>query len=985
MAEKSTVKVRAVGTGEEFETSSSEAQDAFARGTVDFADDEIRVVTGDNRSGRVSRANLSEALAQGWTIASDAEAEAKGLRREASGVVGTIQGSAEAVARGASLGFSDVAIDALGGDSKRMAARQEALGGIGTGLEVGGAVAASVLTGGGGAVAQGAGRATALGTAKALAKKGAGLIGKPTRLATGAGDAVAGLVAGTEATLGRQVLGRVAGGAVEGAIGGAGGVMSESVLHDKSLTAEALLGGMAAGAVFGGVADGGASAVFGGLAKGAGATRDALRKVLARETGVPEAEVSDALIDAAAKDHWLGTAAEKLAPLSGADPIIAKRIGNKIGKDPKRIADLLNRRGEIEKNVGETFQTGLNNVRSTLDEAHVLSQGEAKYSSLAGKLPHNADFTAPRLTEGLRSNFEGRLASMVAENKNNFGRAYDVGALRETDLLVKRALEESKIDGGGAMASFRAMDRMKRDLSAQIQSTGGWGAPKMGTTTDVIATNKALREMYAEVKGHLERDDLWGAAASQQRELNASFAASQKAAAEFKNIATGSGVRGLFAPDGTVNMRQAITLARQFRRMGGNEVVSKFDQVLDAQLAHLGTIKKYYDLGRDELASIKKAEDSVREIREKLDSQAEDAADLDDLESLREAESNRSPSMGVMSTIGPTVGTMLGFGALGPVGAAVGAIAGGVLRPYSTARTMASLLSLTDKFKGSFDAKKYVGSLAKGVEKVGRKAAEVGRATVDLGKKAGKGAIVGGAFQAGDRVGEKTKGPKTTQERVKHLAKLADRVSELGTEENLRKALGPEWEVLANDMPELAVAFEERLQRAVSYLDQHRPKVTRRPFSGRPPIVDPVDAARFERRYEAVVHPELVLNRLREGRLTVEHVDALREVYPKHYQGLVDGIQEAMVEADEKGKAPSHNDRVKLSILLGQPLDASLEPAHLQAMGSVYGGSTAQAANGPSAPAPQQSGKIRAAGADRLDFNRLETPSQTTASGRLRE
>ena len=186
-------------------------------------------------------------------------------------------------------------------------------------------------------------------------------------------------------------------------------------------------------------------------------------------------------------------------------------------------------------------------------------------------------------------------------------------------------------------------------------------------------------------------------------------------------------------------------------------------------------------------------------------------------------------------------------------------------------------------------------------------------------------------------------------------------------------------------MPELATAFEERLQRAVGYLEQHRPKVTRRPYSGRPPIVDPVEAAKFERRYEAVVHPEMVLNRLKDGRLTVEHVEALREVYPKHYQALVDGIQEAMVEADEKGKAPSHNDRVKLSILLGQPLDASLEPSHLQAMGSVYGGSPEQAANGPSAPAAQQSGKIRGTGADKLNFNRLETPSQTTQSGRLRE
>ena len=59
-----------------------------------------------------------------------------------------------------------------------------------------------------------------------------------------------------EASLGRRALAATAGGATEGAIGGLGGVVSESVIKDKPMTAEALVGGALAGAAFGGAASG---------------------------------------------------------------------------------------------------------------------------------------------------------------------------------------------------------------------------------------------------------------------------------------------------------------------------------------------------------------------------------------------------------------------------------------------------------------------------------------------------------------------------------------------------------------------------------------------------------------------------------------------------------------------------------------------------------------------------------------------------------
>lgn len=1049
MATKATVKVRSFGTGETLELSSADAQEALARGTVELEDDEVKVVSGDNQSGTVSRADAPEAFAQGWRLASDAEAEQSALRREASGAVGTVQGSAEALLRGASVGLSDVAIDALGGDAKRMRARQEALGDIATGLEVGGAVAASVLTGGGGAAAQGAARGTAMGTARALAARGAAqgwrAAAAPTRLATRAGDAVAGAIAGSEATFGRQIVSRFAGGGVEGAIGGLGGVVSESVLTEKDLTAEALLGGLVAGAVFGGGLDGAATATVGGLARGtaaaaskvassssaafarlrsgAMATRDSVRKVLSRDTGMAEQAVPDVLVDAALKEpEWINTLA-RTAAWSGADPVLYKRALTAVNANPKRVQDVFNRKGEIEAQIGETLQAQLNTVRDTLGEARKRAQGEGKYSSLAGKLPDHADDVSARLADTLRTKVRGQIDKWKTENAGSSMLAYDAAAMHQLDKLWQRLDAESMVPGekaalrgpGGrfmkkppedpgmrAMARYRGWDRFKRDIDVLIDQTGGWGAPKEGASLDEIAANGLLRQLHRETRDFLEREDLWGDAAIHQREINATFAKSARATAEFQKIATGSGLRGLFDPNSPISQRQAITVARQFRRMGGDEVVSKFDQVLDAQLEHLDTIVRHYDLGREERMAIQHAKDAVKDIRERLAQQADDAELLDIFQSLRDAESNSSVSMGLASTVGPALGAAIGAGVAGPLGAAVGLAAGSLLRPYTTARTLASLLSLKDRFKLSFDAQAFVKKMSEGADKVRARAkAELAKLTAEAkragrqvkagleraGKgvvRAGKGATVGGALQAG----QGGSGYRTTSDRQLELAQLADRVSQLGTYEDLRRELGPEWEVLAGDMPELAGKLEVVLQRAVAYLDQHRPPVLRRPYSGRPPIVDPVAATRFERRYEAVTQPERVLRRLEDGTLTLEHVDALRSVYPLHYQGLVDGLTEALAKADAMGWAPRHRDRVRLGILLGQALDAALEPGHRLAMERVYGpargpGTTQGVSAGAALPA-SSAAKLRGPGVDRLSFDRLDTPATVTASGRLR-
>lgn len=990
------VKVRDV-EGNELEVSADEAQAGFAAGQFELADEKVRVVRGDNRTGYVERGNVAAALAQGWTIGTEGEAAAKQLRREASGVVGTTVGGVEAVARGASMGISDAVLAGLGADEEAMQARQEALGGIGTGLEVGGALAATAFTGGGSAAAQAGIRGG--GVAARLAGGAARLTAAPSRIAARAGTAVERAIVGqAEASAGRRIVGQAAGEAIDGALGGLGGAVSENVLHDKELTAEALLGGALAGAAFGGGvggAVGAGSATIGRVLSGARALRggdvgdDAMRRVLGRDLGIEPVEIPDALVEAARNtdESVLGRLAERLAPLNGSDPAIAKRVYTTIHNEPKWARDVFNRKGQIEQEVAEGFKSGLERVRGALDVARLKSGGEAKYNAAAAKLPRNADLVSPRITEELRAKLETRIAEMERANETTFARSYDVGAVREARALVKRAFEESlparaagearpKLHGqeSEAVASFRAMDRLKRDLAEQIKATGGWGAPRMGTTTDTIAANKELRSIYDEVKVHLEREDLWGGAGQAQREINAKFAASARAEAALREGAKGSGISGLYNSDGSVNLRQAMTLARQYQRMGGGEVVDKLDEVLETQLDYLRTVSKHYDLGDDGKAAIRDAEAAVKELRDGFANQAKAAAFLSDAESLREAESNRSVSMGAASTLGPAVGGLLGLSVAGPVGAAAGAVAGGVMRPYSTARSMASLLAMTGSFGKKLDGGRLVTRLrarAKAVAggRVGERARDAFTRAREEARAAGRSGVRAAAFQIGEG---------SPKERAEKAERIERRVVEMSSPDSIRRAMGPELEALAVGAPETAAAIEQAVQRAAAYLAASAPKIVKNPFSGRPPHVNPRELDRWLLRRAAVVSPAGVVDRIVDGTATREEVECLRHVYPKHYQALVEGVLDAVAETADRDPLP-HATLVSLGRLLEQPLSEELSTQRIAAAQALFGPAGAPAPE-QQIPAPSSGPDYRPAAADAINSEGLRTRSQSVGT-----
>jgi hypothetical protein len=184
----------------------------------------------------------------------------------------TIEAGATALARGATLGLSDVALDSLSpGYGQQLLKLEEYNPGVSLAGEIGGTVAGTLLTGG--LAAEGALARGVLGTARAATA--------PVRVAAGLG-ARAGEVAATAAKslLGSRAagaLGRaaVAGaqlgaeGAVEGAVSAAAQAAARDYLTDHEITAERIVTGAGWGGLLGG-AGGGVLGATGSLTASAG-------------------------------------------------------------------------------------------------------------------------------------------------------------------------------------------------------------------------------------------------------------------------------------------------------------------------------------------------------------------------------------------------------------------------------------------------------------------------------------------------------------------------------------------------------------------------------------------------------------------------------------------------------------------------------------------------------------------------------------------
>lgn len=404
----------------------------------------------------IDDSELDAAVAQGWTPISDDEAKRMRAVADASPIVA----GAEALARGATVGLSDVALTELGRDPEKLAAGRERLGDAGTLLEVTGAVAPMILSGGAGAV----------GTA-ARAAPSARLAASGTRVAKG----VEGVLGGGRAA---KLTGAGAGAAYETAAYGAGAMLTERALGGPEITGERLLQGV------------GTSAGIGMLLGVAG------RGVA---MGAPAA--ARGLEAAAGKARELGTDVAGLA----ASAVLGPKAGfavRALGRAGKAADDL------------PTLQTSARYARGAATETEILAAREGRKAAKYEELLAGAEGDAGAIAEAQ----ENALFHRAREQKYLAKQAQHVEDIRarEADIvrLTDRQVFKTKVRSIAADVAESLATAGRRALPVTV-------ARAAHRQEDLLAVRDRVNEMAAnplKLADGLRDDDLFSVAPEATRE-----------------------------------------------------------------------------------------------------------------------------------------------------------------------------------------------------------------------------------------------------------------------------------------------------------------------------------------------------------------------------------------------------------------------------------------------------------------------------------
>ena len=207
---------------------------------------------------------------------------------------------------------------------------------------------------------------------------------------------------------------------------------------------------------------------------------------------------------------------------------------------------------------------------------------------------------------------------------------------------------------------------------------------------------------------------------------------------------------------------------------------------------------------------------------------------------------------------------------------------------------------------------------------------------------------------------KKQKAPKTKLEAFKNVqANLTDLIND---EEKAVEMLARKTARVANADPETGMVLQQRLTNAIQFLNSKMPKSAVLPGAFvRPYQPSSLELAKFERYLQIAETPLTVLDEVKHGTLTREHVEALQALYPEIYKQIQ---QRVMTNINSGQWNLSYERKLQLGILLGVPADSSLQPESVLQLQATF--------------APQEEGpQPRAKGLDQMDMSgRAETGVQ---------
>lgn len=132
----------------------------------------------------------------------------------------------------------------------------------------------------------------------------------------------------------------------------------------------------------------------------------------------------------------------------------------------------------------------------------------------------------------------------------------------------------------------------------------------------------------------------------------------------------------------------------------------------------------------------------------------------------------------------------------------------------------------------------------------------------------------------------------------------------------------------ADSAPNITNEFIKKNSQAISYLYNALPKPLNNstPFFKREFKPSDMELAKFERKLSVVMDPMVVIDSLKEGTLTKDHMEALITNYPILHEAIKGRIFDHMTKSEVK---LPYQARIKMSLMMGQDIDGTTAPQNV--------------------------------------------------------
>ncbi len=437
--------------------------------------------------GHVPDEQLQQALASGYSLATPEQVQQAQLKAEYGGALHQVGAAASGLARGATIGLSDVAIAKLGG-AETLKAYDELHPELRMGGELVGAVAPAFIGD----------------------EAGLGSVGKALRGLTSPARGVMALGEGAEAAMAARGLGRAfqlgAAGAAEGAAYGFGDTLARGAV-DNDLSGEKLAVSMLTNALLGGAAG-----------YGLGAIGSRIGRALNRPGEAALQRVGDAAFDGGAKGLGRSLAegmADLSAMVSGTDREAARAL---LGSaEARRIATTAD---EALPEFVDAAAKHIDAIEMNWDTiSQKWRQSALKRDEIARVIGKGGEGEAAGAFLSQVTDMRSKVDLMLADGDKYAGQRGLKDFRRVLDDFegkVQTAAQQGGADVKTEM--YSALDQMKRELGKHTDSAAA-GVRTKGTYR-YKNTFETLDGMYHGLRDSLENEAVWGGAATLQREIN---------------------------------------------------------------------------------------------------------------------------------------------------------------------------------------------------------------------------------------------------------------------------------------------------------------------------------------------------------------------------------------------------------------------------------------------------------------------------------